>query len=138
MSMLREVGDGHYNPDMFKLAFRLRGIPARELAKLIGCKQKQIYQYQVNEEPTPDVMEKICEALYFPRDFFFRVGVVYERDPRYPDDMFVPLPLKPLPTREELSTLLQSIPEHELAALNAYMDEVAEYPDNVVRINIEE
>lgn len=120
-----------YNPDMLKMALALRGDDAQDLADALGVSIRQVYKYTSGEEPREEVLARICERLYFPKAFFYRPGEYLERDPRYPLDMFVPLPKPAKVTRELLIEMLMLVPDSELDALHEYVHEVAVYASNV-------
>jgi transcriptional regulator with XRE-family HTH domain len=122
-----------FNGDMLRIGRDLRGHTTRELAKLTGIKLKVLNAYCAGQEPQTEDLEKLSEVLHFPATFFYREGDYPRRDPRYPLDMYVPLPPEPLPTRQEAADLLQYIPDKEIPGLVAYMREIADYGEKVTR-----
>lgn len=138
--MMQIADKNPYNANFLRMGMILRGTSGKEFAEQIGVKSKQMYRYMSGEEPASDVMERICDVLQFPRNFFYRSGDFPERDPRYPPDMYVPLKpylrsaeLSTEPLRAQIVALLPLIPDDDLSALFAYMHEVADYPPNVTR-----
>lgn len=120
------TSDHPYNVNFLRMAMIVRNVSGRWLAEMIGVKPKQVFAYMGGQEPAADIMAKICDALQFPRSFFYRPGDFPERDPRYPPDMYVPLKPSAEPLRAQIIELVALIPDDDLPALFSMMHEMAE------------
>lgn len=68
------VENSTFNPDMLKLARDARELTQAELAKRSGITQAFIskLEHGLNTQPSDDALDRISEALRFPRAFFFQ------------------------------------------------------------------
>lgn len=133
MALKLQKSDG-FNGEMLHMGYALRGLTRRQLAAQTGIALKTINAYIRDwEQPTEEHLQQFVELLQLPPEFFYRQGNFPVRDRRYPLDMFVPLAQSDLRSRAVAAELLRFVPDDELPNLIAYMHEIAEYGDDVVK-----
>lgn len=126
-----------YNANMLSIARDIRGYSGVALAKATGIPKRAMYKYLGGDEPTREHLEKIAAVLEYPVAFFFRAGERYVPHPDAPPDF--PFGWKPLydnsaTLRERAAAMLASVPDEDLPALLAVLDDWAVYGDNIIRL----
>jgi len=122
-----------YRGAMLCLGMDLRGFTARDIAQATGLKLKIVTSFMAGSQPGEDELKQLSAVLDLPVAFFYRQGAIYQCDPRYPPDYFVPL-IEPSVSRETIADMLRNVPDDELAALAAYIHSVAEYGAGIVKM----
>lgn len=120
----------YFNPAMFKLAREFRGYTQKELDAASGIQQNLLSRYEHSIRiPTEDHLDRISEALNFPRAFFSQQG------DDYPTGIIFHRKKSALKVRDKLR--IEAEAKMRLFCLKSLLPEL-EVPKNLPHIELED